>query len=93
MMNRAIHWDEIYNSKSPEEVSWFTSHLTTSLDLIESAYLDPETANVIDVGGGRSTLVDDLLIRGYRNLTVLDISASAIEQTKERLRDKAASVN
>lgn len=67
-------------------------HLETSLGLIESARLDPAAAEIIDVGGGRSTLVDDLLARGYKNLTVLDISAAAIEQTKTRLGDKGASV-
>jgi len=91
-MSRAHHWDKIYDSKDYEEVSWFTPHLETSLNLIESAHLDPATAQIIDVGGGRSTLVDDLLDRGYKNLTVLDISAAAIEQTKERLGDRADAV-
>ena len=91
-MSRAQHWDKIYDAKDYDEVSWFTPHLETSLRLIESANLDPATAQIIDVGGGRSTLVDDLLTRGYKHLTVLDISANAIEQTKERLGDEAASV-
>jgi hypothetical protein len=92
-MSREQHWDKIYDSKGIDEVSWFAPHLITSLDLIESAQLDRETAKIIDVGGGRSTLVDDLLTRGYRNLTVLDISASAIDQTRKRLGEKAASVS
>ena len=92
-MSREQHWDKIYDSKGIDEVSWFAPHLTTSVDLIESAQLDRETAKIIDVGGGRSTLVDDLLTRGYRNLTVLDISASAIDQTRKRLGEKAASVS
>jgi hypothetical protein len=91
-MSRAQHWDKIYDAKNYDEVSWFTPHLETSLHLIESASLDPATARIIDVGGGRSTLVDDLLARGYQNLTELDISAAAIEQTKARLGGKAASV-
>ena len=91
-MSRAQHWDTIYDVKDYDEVSWFAPHLETSLRLIESAGLDPATDRIIDVGGGRSTLVDDLLSRGYQNLTVLDISASAIEQTKQRLGGKAASV-
>ena len=91
-MTRAEHWNKIYDAKDYNEVSWFTPHLGTSLQLIESAGLDPATAEIIDVGGGRSTLVDDLLARGYQHLTVLDISAAAIGQTKERLGDKAASV-
>ena len=91
-MSKAQHWDKIYDTKDYDEVSWFAEHLETSLRLIESAGLDPATAQIIDVGGGRSTLVDDLLARGFQNLTVLDISAAAIEQTKERLGDKAAAV-
>ena len=91
-MSRAQHWNKIYEGKDYKEVSWFAEHLETSLRLIESAQLDPQTAKIIDVGGGRSTLVDDLLARGYKDLTVLDISAAAIEQTKKRLGDKAASV-
>ena len=91
-MSRAEHWNKIYDAKGYDEVSWFTPHLETSLHLIESAGLDPATAQIIDVGGGRSTLVDDLLERGYQNLTVLDISEAAIEQTRERLGGRAASV-
>ena len=91
-MSRAQHWDKIYQAKDYREVSWFTPHLETSLRLIASAGLDRATSQIIDVGGGRSTLVDDLLARGYQRLTVLDISAAAIEQTKQRLGDKAASV-
>ena len=91
-MSKAQHWNKIYQAKDYDEVSWFAEHLETSLSLIEAAALDPATAQIIDVGGGRSTLVDDLLARGFQNLTVLDISAAAIEQTKERLGGKAASV-
>jgi 2-polyprenyl-3-methyl-5-hydroxy-6-metoxy-1,4-benzoquinol methylase len=91
-MTRAQHWDKIYQAKDYEDVSWFTPHLETSLQLIESAKLDPATAQIIDVGGGRSTLVDDLLDRGYQRVTVLDISEAAIEQTKQRLGDRAAPV-
>jgi len=91
-MSRAHHWDKIYEAKGCDEVSWFAPHLETSLRLIESARLEPATAKIIDVGGGRSTLVDDLLTRGYKGVTVLDISAVAIEHTKARLGDKAASV-
>src|SRR5262249_5217871 len=90
--SRSQHWNKIYEAKGDEEVSWFAPHLNISLRLIESTGLDPATASVIDVGGGRSTLVDDLLAKGYEKLTILDISSSAIEQTKQRLGDKAAAV-
>ena len=91
-MSRAQHWNKIYDSKESDEVSWFAPHLATSINLIESTGLAAWTAKVIDVGGGRSTLVDDLLNRGYRNLTVLDISQSAIDQTRERLGERVDSV-
>jgi len=77
-------WDKIYKTKSPEAVSWYRPHLETSLALIERAARG-DSASIIDVGGGESTLVDDLLARGYRNMTVLDISQTAIRVTKRRL--------
>jgi SAM-dependent methyltransferase len=72
-------------------VSWYRAHLDTSLRLIESAAADRDSA-VIDVGGGESTLVDDLVARGYREVTVLDISQVAIDAAKARLGPAAASV-
>jgi SAM-dependent methyltransferase len=71
-------------TKAPETVSWYAPHLETSLALIERAAL-PRSASIIDVGGGASTLVDDLLLRGYKNLTVLAVSQTAIALTKGRL--------
>jgi 2-polyprenyl-3-methyl-5-hydroxy-6-metoxy-1,4-benzoquinol methylase len=68
----------------PDQVSWFRPHLETSLALIESAAPGRDAA-IIDVGGGTSTLVDDLLSRGYTNATVLDISRSALDVAKKRL--------
>lgn len=91
-MDRKNHWEKIYETKEPTDVSWFQPYLEKSLMLIDSANLAPD-ARIIDVGGGASTLVDDLLERGYRNLTVLDISSNALEKTKERLGNKADSVN
>ncbi len=91
-MNRQNHWENIYEIKEPTDVSWFQTHLQKSLDLIDSASLSAD-AKIIDIGGGASTLVDDLLEKGFKNLTVLDISANALEKTKQRLGDKAASVN
>ena len=78
------HWERVYGTKAPAEVSWFRPHLETSLSLIERVAGD-RSASIIDVGGGESTLVDDLIGRGYRNVTVLDISGTAIEHTKKRL--------
>lgn len=83
-MNSQTHWDKVYGTKAPQEVSWFRPHLETSLSFIQRSAPDP-SARVIDVGGGESTLMDDLLARGYGNLTLLDISRTAIEATKVRL--------
>lgn len=68
------HWEQIYGTKYADAVSWYTPHLTRSLELIAEAAL-PLDAHIIDVGGGASTLTADLLERGYQNLTVLDLSA------------------
>lgn len=78
------HWEQVYRGKGERETSWFREHLETSLALIDGLELGRATA-VIDVGGGRSTLVDDLLARGYTDLSVLDLSESALAQSRERL--------
>jgi len=78
------HWEAIYDSKAPEAVSWYRAHLERSLEFIERFCAD-RTAAIIDVGGGESTLVDDLLGRGYENVTVLDISEKALEVAQRRL--------
>jgi 2-polyprenyl-3-methyl-5-hydroxy-6-metoxy-1,4-benzoquinol methylase len=83
-MDTQAHWERVYGTKAPTEVSWFRPHLETSLALIERVAAD-RSASIIDVGGGASTLVDDLIGRGYRNVTVLDISRTAIEHTRKRL--------
>ena len=87
-MERQEHWENIYSTKPVDGVSWYRDHLGPSLELIESARLKPD-ARIIDVGGGASTLVDDLLDRGFANVTVLDISAAALDKAKERLGDRA----
>jgi SAM-dependent methyltransferase len=90
-MNSKGHWEAIYRTKLPESVSWYSSHLDTSLALIERA-ASGKASSIIDVGGGESTLVDDLLARGYCNLTVLDISQTALDVTKKRLGSAAPQV-
>jgi 2-polyprenyl-3-methyl-5-hydroxy-6-metoxy-1,4-benzoquinol methylase len=86
-----MHWEEVYATKAPESVSWYRAHLETSLALIERAAV-ARSSPIIDIGGGESTLVDDLLLRGYKNLTVLDVSRTAIEVTKKRLGSAAQQV-
>src|SRR5690242_12832033 len=83
-MDLANHWERIYGTKAPNQVSWYRAHLETSLHLIDQAAPN-RSASIIDVGGGESTLVDDLLSRGYQNITVLDISQTAVDETRKRL--------
>ena len=90
-MDTSPHWEGVYKSKASSAVSWYRPHLDRSLQLIEKAA--PERgASIIDVGGGESTLVDDLLGLGYRNLTVLDISQTALDVTRARLGEAGKEV-
>ena len=90
MNDRRQHWEAVYRSKAADEVSWFQPHAASSLRLIERCA--GTDAHVIDVGGGASVLVDDLLDAGYRKLTVLDLAESALAASRARLGARAASV-
>lgn len=90
-MDSKNHWETVYTTKAPTEVSWYRPHLDTSLRLIEEA-AGEHGARIIDVGGGESTLVDDLSAAGHRELSVLDISLTALEVTKARLGTAADAV-
>jgi SAM-dependent methyltransferase len=86
------HWEEIYRSKDTvHEVSWYQDTPKTSIDLIVSNGVD-ENANIIDIGGGDSRLVDKLVELGFKNIFILDISAKALQKTKTRLGEKRRSV-
>jgi SAM-dependent methyltransferase len=85
------HWERIYSTKATDAVSWYQEHAVSSLQMIRATRL-PKDAAIIDVGGGASTLVDDLLADGYSNLTVLDLSRAALEAARERLGSRAAAV-
>jgi SAM-dependent methyltransferase len=91
-MDGSRHWDRVYERRAPDQVSWYRPHLERSLALIEAARL-PVDAAILDVGGGASTFVDDLLDRGYTRITVLDISEKALATARARLGDRAASVS
>lgn len=91
-MDAKTHWEKVYTTKAPTAVSWYRAHLEASLALIERA-VDARSASIIDVGGGESTLVDDLLLRGYKNISVLDISQAAVDLTKRRLGSAAEQVH
>lgn len=90
-MQSKEHWDHVYTTKPTDEVSWYQEHAEQSLRLIRLTGV-PTTAAIIDVGGGASALVDDLLDASYRNLTVLDLSASALEAARRRLGARAMAV-
>jgi hypothetical protein len=90
-MKNKSHWENVYGTKQPNEVSWTQEKPETSLRLIANCDL-PKTAKIIDIGGGDSTLVDCLLELGYTDLTVLDISEKAIEKAKMRLGELAQKV-
>lgn len=85
------HWETIYQTRQPEQVSWTQDIPQTSLDFIHSFHLSKD-AGIIDIGGGESKLVDYLLDEGFENITVLDISQKALERVKERLGEKADKV-
>lgn len=85
------HWENVYETKNPDQVSWTQKKPQTSLDFINSFGLGKE-AKIIDIGGGDSNLVDFLLEEGYENITVLDISVKALEKAKKRLGDNADKV-
>jgi SAM-dependent methyltransferase len=86
--SRKAHWETVYTTKDESEVSWFQDDPAPSLALIEQAQPAPDSA-IIDVGGGTSRLVDALLSRGFRNVTVLDISAAALDLAALRLGRRA----
>jgi ubiquinone/menaquinone biosynthesis C-methylase UbiE len=83
-MSSKIHWEQVYAIKSTTAVSWYQAEATLSLGLICQIAPSPD-ANIIDVGGGASTLVDGLLESGYRNLTVLDLASEALSVARQRL--------
>lgn len=90
-MNRKDHWNQVYQTKEAQDLSWFQGRPDLSLQLIERVGLAKD-ARIIDVGGGISTLIDSLIEAGYSRLAVLDISGAALSQIQSRLAGKAATV-
>lgn len=86
------HWETVYETKTPDEVSWTQEIPKTSLDFIALSGLD-KSAKIIDIGGGDSKLADFLLELGYENITILDISENALNRAKKRLGIKAEKIN
>lgn len=91
-MDNKHHWDSVYQTKAADAVSWYSPHLELSLRLIQQATPNLD-ASIIDVGGGESTLVDDLIALGYQHLSVLDISQAAVDAARQRLGKDAAKVD
>lgn len=91
-MDNKQHWENVFTTKASNEVSWFQEYPKTSIEFLELFKL-PLTANIIDIGGGDSNLVDTLLGKGYKNIWVLDISEAALERAKNRLGEKASLVH
>jgi len=89
--NAKEHWENIYESKEPDEVSWYQEEPEASLNLISETGIG-KNAKIIDVGAGASKLVNNLLARGFKNITVLDVSSNALDRAKERLGKKAGNV-
>ena len=83
-MDARSHWEQVHATKDPRQVSWFSPHLERSLELIERAAPD-RSASLLDVGAGQSTLVEDLLGLGYENISVLEISQTALDGLKARV--------
>jgi ubiquinone/menaquinone biosynthesis C-methylase UbiE len=90
--DRKKHWEDIYQTKQLNEVSWFQPKPETSLDFFKQFNV-PTTAKVIDIGGGDSFLVDHLIELDYQDITVLDISEAALDRAKKRLGSRASQVN
>lgn len=89
--DRKAHWEKVYTTKSSTELSWYQPTPATSIGFLQQLHI-PLTAKIMDVGGGDSLLVDHLVALGYTDITVLDISSTAIEKAKQRLGDKARRV-
>lgn len=89
--DRRSHWQGVYQSKGADSVSWYQPHLEVSLTLLTQAGMSADS-RVIDVGGGASTLVDDMLDRGHRDVSVLDVSEEALAVSRRRLGDRAGLV-
>ena len=90
-MHTGKHWEKVYSNSAEDELSWFQQHPALSLSIIRQ-YQPLKTASIIDVGGGASRLVDDLLADGYTNLTILDISNEALARSKSRLGEQSSRV-
>ncbi len=86
------HWESVYKAKKPTEVSWYQPHLNKSLEFILDTGVHHES-EIIDVGGGASTLADDLLARSFKRITVVDISSNSLDISKARMDEQAQNIH
>ena len=91
IQERKFHWEQVYGTKAENEVSWFQETAAASLELISHPGVTRQSA-IVDIGGGASRLTDDLSDRGYTNISVLDVSAAALETVKNRLGARAQAI-
>jgi 2-polyprenyl-3-methyl-5-hydroxy-6-metoxy-1,4-benzoquinol methylase len=91
-MDTKSHWENIYETKTPTQVSWYQQHAQFSLQYIQNTGIQ-KTGHIIDVGGGASTLVDDLILAGFQHISVLDVSGTALQLARQRLGARALEVN
>jgi len=90
-MNTKIHWEHIYETKAPTQVSWYQAHAKFSLQYILNTGVG-KTGDIIDIGAGASTLVDDLILAGFQHISVLDVSGTALQLARQRLGTRAGDV-
>jgi ubiquinone/menaquinone biosynthesis C-methylase UbiE len=91
-MEVKTHWEHIYETKDPAKVSWYQEHAQVSLHFIQNSGIQ-KTDHIIDIGGGASTLVDDLIAAGFQHISVLDVSARSLQLARQRLGARASGVN
>jgi ubiquinone/menaquinone biosynthesis C-methylase UbiE len=86
------HWERIYDTKDPTQVSWYQQHAQFSMQFIQRTGIR-KSDHIIDIGGGASTLVDDLIAAGFQHISVLDISAKSLYLARQRLGSRATDVS
>ena len=91
-MNTKTHWEHIYETKAPTRVSWYQEHAQYSLQFIRNTGIQ-KSDHIIDIGGGASTLVDDLLAAGFQQISVLDVSGTALQLARQRLGTRTVDVH
>src|SRR5215207_7685284 len=91
-MNMKTHWEHIYETKAPTQVSWYQEHAQFSLQCIKNTGIR-KTDPILDVGGGASTLVDDLIAEGFQDISILDVSGTALQLARQRLGERTVHVN